>query len=108
MAQKYYAAEKGSLHLSITNHQGELTERDIVNNLAKMIQADEESEENAPTWNEAQSRAREFYEENVERILEMVKIGTPLQEVSEETADEAMSLTLSEWLEWEFPRTELD
>lgn len=105
MEQKFYVASKGNSYLSLTNHPGTLTESDILNNLERMIQADEEEE---LPWKELRSRARWFYEENIERILEMVEPGEELVEIPEEEAEEYQSLTFSEWIEWEFPRTEWD
>ena len=103
MEQKYYIAENGNSYLTITNHPGTLKEADILNNLARMMQQDEDI-----SLKEARIRANWFYQENVERLLEMVKLGEKLQEVSKDEAEEAMSLTFSEWMEWEFPRTEWD
>lgn len=103
MEQKYYIAESGNCYLSITDHPGTLKEADILNNLARMMQQDEDI-----SLKEARIRANEFYQENIERILEMVELGAKLQEVSEDEAEEAMSLTFNEWMEWEFPRTEWD
>lgn len=105
MEQKFYVASKGSSYLSLTNHPGTLTESDILNNLERMIQAD--LEEELP-WRELRSRARSFYEENIERILEVVKLGEELVEIPEEKAEEYQSLTFSEWEQWEFPRSEWD
>ena len=105
MEQKFYVASKGSSYLSLTNHPGTLTESDILNNLERMIQGD--LEEELP-WKELRSRARWFYEENIERILEMVKPGEELVEIPKEEAEEYQSLTFSEWKEWEFPRNEWD
>ena len=105
MEQKFYVASKGNSYLSLTNHPGTLTESDILNNLERMIQAD--LEEELP-WKELRSRARWFYEENIERILEMVKPGEELVEIPKEEAEEDQSLTFSEWKEWEFPRSEWD
>ncbi|WP_418550841.1 hypothetical protein [Prevotella sp.] len=103
MEQKYYIAENGNSYLTITNHPGTLKESDILNNLARMMQEDEEI-----SPKEARIRANEFYQENIERILEMVELGAKLQEVSQDEAEETMNLTFSEWIEWEFPRTEWD
>ena len=103
MEQKYYIAENGSRYLSITDHPGTLKETDVVNNLARMMQEDEEI-----SPKEARIIANEFYQENIERILEMVELGAKLQEVSQDEAEETMNLTFSGWMVWEFPRTEWD
>ena len=105
MEQKFYVANKGNSYLSLTDHPGTLTESDILNNLERMMQAD--LEEELP-WKELRSRASRFYEENIERILEMVKLGEKLVEIPEEEAEEYQSLTFSEWEQWEFPRNEWD
>lgn len=103
MEQKYYIAEKGSRYLSVTDHPGQLKENDVVNNIARMIQQDEEI-----NLKEAKIRANEFYQENLERLLELVKPGMKLQEVNKEEAEEAMNLPFSEWEQSEFQRTEWD
>ena len=108
MEQKFYVASKGSSYLSLTNHPGTLTERDILNNLERMmtLEAEEESEEMNPKA--IQEEANRFYQENIERIIEMVKPGTKLLEIPQEEAEEYQNLTFSEWEQWEFPRNEWD
>lgn len=108
MEQKYYVASKGSWPLSVTHHPGELTERDIVNNLARMMKMDAEEQEQEPSQRALQAEANQFYQENVERILEMVKPGESLQEMPQDELEETLNLPFSEWTETEFPRTEWD
>ena len=108
MEQKYYVASKGSWPLSVTHHPGELTERDIVNNLARMMRLDTENQEQETSQRALQAEANQFYQENVERLLEMVKPGVSLQEMPQEELEETLSLPFSEWEQSEFPRTEWD
>ena len=104
MEQKYYVAEKGSWHLSITKHPGTLTEQDIVNNLERMMML--EAEENQQK--SIRTEANRFYQENVERIMQMVKPGQKLQKITQEEAEVYLTLTFSEWEQSEFPQTEWD
>lgn len=104
MEQKYYVAEKGSWHLSITKHPGTLTEQDIVNNLERMMMLEAEVNQHKSIRTEA----NRFYQENVERILQMVKPGQKLQEITQEEAEVYLTLTFSEWEQSEFPQTEWD
>ena len=103
MEQKYNAPERGSWYLGITTHPGQLREADVVNNIAQMILNSEEVSKK-----EAQQRANALYQEQIERIMELVPLGVPLKEISQEIAEEYQRLTLDEWMEWGFPRTEWD
>ena len=103
MEQKIYVASKGSWYLSVTNHPGELTEDDIVKNIERMIEKDYENEDQQPNQKEIRMEARVYYEENIERILQMVKIQVPLKKVSREKLEEILNLSFSEWELWEFP-----
>nr|DAV37233.1 MAG TPA: hypothetical protein [Caudoviricetes sp.] len=106
MAQKYYVASKGSYYLSVTNHPGTLTEQDIVSNLARMMMLEADSEEQNVQARTIREEASRFYQENIERIMEMVKPGEELKEIPQEEAEEYQNLTFSEWEQWEFPQTE--
>lgn len=108
MEQKYYVASKGSWTLSVTNHPGELTERDIMSNLVRMMRLDTENQEQEVSQRMLQTEANQFYQENVERLLEMVKPGVSLQEIPKEELEGTLSISFSEWEQSEFPRTEWD
>jgi len=106
MEQKYYIASIGSPYLSLTNHPGVLIESDIVNNLVRMMELDEEEQPNTQTYKQIWIEANRFYQENIERILEMVELRSELAEITAEEAEGYMNLTFEEWMLWEFPRTE--
>lgn len=108
MEQKFYVASKGSWYLSVTNHPGKLTEDDIVENIERMMEKDYENEDQQPNQKQLRMEARFYYEENIERILQMVKIQVPLKKVSREELEETLNISFSEWKLWEFPRTEWD
>lgn len=109
MEQKFYVASKGDPYLSLTDHPGELTENDILHNLDRMMEMDmDEEEKENMTWTQLRGIVRDFYEENKERILEMVKPWAELKEITEEQAEEIQNLSFEEWQAWEFPRTEWD
>lgn len=107
MEQKYYVASKGDSYLSLTNHPGQLTEGDIVSNIARMMELDLYEDEETD-WRQLRENARWFYEENIERIMEMVYLREDLVEITEEQAEELQSLSFEDWMAWEFPRTEWD
>ena len=107
MEQKFYVASKGDSYLSLTNHPGQLTEGDIVSNIQRMMEMDLYEDEDV-SWSQMRSRAREFYEENIERIMEMVYLRENLVEITEEQAEELQGLSFEDWMAWEFPRTEWD
>lgn len=108
MEQKFYVASKGNSYLSLTNHPGTLTEQDIVSNLERMMTLDTDSEEQHVQPRAIREEASRFYQENIERILEMAKPGEELVEIPKEEAEEYQNLTFSEWEQWEFPRNEWD
>lgn len=109
MEQKFYVASRGDSYLSLADHPGELTEDGIVSNIHRMMEMDlDEEEEENMTWTQLRRIAREFYEENKERIWEMVKPWAELTEITEEQAEEIQNLSFEEWQAWEFPRTEWD
>ena len=49
-----------------------------------------------------------FYHENIERIMQMVREGEKLKAITQEEAEEYLTLTFSEWEQSEFPQTEWD
>jgi len=108
MAQKYYVASKGSWYLSLTTHPGNLSEEDIVSNLERMMTLDVQNQGDEVNKSNIRKAAMWFYQEEIERLLEMVKPQTPLQEVEPGAVEEILNLSFSEWELWEFPRTEWD
>ena len=104
MEQKFYVADKGSWYLSITDHPGTLTERDIVNNLERMMKL--ENERTEPK--EIRMEANRFYQENIERIMQMVKPGQKLQAITPEEAEVYLDFPFSDWEQTEFPPMEWD
>lgn len=83
-----------------------MTESLIVSNIQRMMEMDDDTED--MTWSQLRRAAREFYEENIERILEMAHLREELTEISEEAAEEVENLSFEEWMAWEFPQTEWD
>lgn len=106
MAQKFYVASRGNSYLTLAEEPGEVTESLIVSNIQRMMEMDDDTED--MTWSQLRRTAREFYEENIERILEMAHLREELTEISEETAEELENLSFEEWMAWEFPQTEWD
>ena len=104
MEQKYYVAEKGSWYLSITKHSGTLTEWDIIDNIERMMMLEAEESQRKRIRKEAIW----FYHENIERIMQMVREGQKLKAITQEEAEEYLTLTFSEWEQSEFPQTEWD
>ena len=107
MEQKFYVASKGDSYLSLTNHPGQLTESDIVSNIQRMMEMDLYEDEEQDL-RQLRKNARWFFEENIERIMEMVRPGEELEEITAEEAEEFQNLSFEEWQMWEFPRTEWD
>lgn len=106
MAQKFYVASRGNSYLTLAEEPGEVTEDLIVSNIQRMMEMDDDAE--GMSWQQLRRAARDFYEENIERILEMVQLHDELEEISKEEAEELMNLSFEEWTAWEFPRTEWD
>lgn len=108
MEQKFYVASKGSWYLSVTNHPGELTKWDIVNNIVRMVKVDLYEEDMEADLQQIRDNATKFYYENLDRIMEIVEPGVSLKEMPQEELEDILSLPFSEWEQSEFPRTEWD
>ena len=106
MAQKFYVASKGNSYLTLAEEPGEVTEDLVVRNIHRMMEMDDDTED--MTWSEIRTAAREFYEENIERILAMAHLREELVEISKEQAEELENLSFEEWMAWEFPDAEWD
>lgn len=109
MEQKYYVGKRSSEFLSVTNHPGTLTVQDVISNIQRMMEADEEEQGKERTpWRVAHRTATTYYYLNEDRIQEIVEIGEELVEIPKEKAEEYQRLTFSEWELWELPRSEWD
>lgn len=107
MAQKYYVASKGNPYLTLSEEPGVVTKQLIRDNIERMMEMDEEEgEERTPK--ERFLAANAFYEEHLDRITEMAPKGYELEEITEDQAEELMSLSLEGWTAWELPVAEWD
>ena len=107
MAQKFYVASRGNSYLTLSEKPGEVTEDLIKDNIERMMWMDVEDEE-ATSWERVYGAASWFYEENIERILEMIELHAELIEIPEDEAEEIQSLSFEEWKMWEFESAEWD
>lgn len=107
MAQKFYAASSGDHYLTLSDEPGKVTDSLIVGNIVRMMEMDDEVDENT-SWRWLRAEARDFYEENIDKILSMAHTNDPLVEITAEEAEELQGLSFQEWKAWEFADAEWD
>ena len=104
MAQKFYKASNGNPHLTLSDRPGKVTESLIVENIGRMMAMDDDAEEKP--WTEMRKDVMQFFQRNLDQILEMAHLHEELVEISEEEADEIQDFTFEEWVAWELDETD--
>ena len=93
------------MSLTLTTHQGELTEMDILQNLVRMMELDREAKkEPLLPWAQSMTKAQAMYWENHDKFLSLARPGMtliPLESLGmmkEELESEVFQLGLRDWL----------
>lgn len=111
MEKQYYRAEEGDMYLSLTRHNGVVTEQDIIRNLERMIITsilEDERDKMPPTPQSVHDQAVKFFKEEQERLNQMVALGTELIPISLDEAKEIQEMGFAKWKQWEFETMEWD
>ena len=99
------------MYLTASSSPGTVTEELVVQNLQRMMEQQlEQDGEEVPDWSEMRSRARAFYNENPDRMLELAPLGVKLVKAEERfegmtpegLAEELVLVTFDAWLTAEY------